>query len=281
MTHFQPRGVPLALLAGTLFLCGANPAAADFISSTVSDPQVNSGVAGQLVTTGSGANVAEAQTVFATNKAYATSGDVNTFMQAISDWDLDFTLSGSGLTPGTPVALSIHYAYDANVSVTAPTGNAAFSFRIGPNALGQNQDIFRARSNTFGSGFFDQCETRFPQGGDHVAGACAGTFSGEGFVNDPQAVIGQNNLEVLLTVNTAAGTADAFNTGRILNILVPDGVDWAYGPGITGNPLNFEHVTSSAVPEPSTLGFLIAAVGAAALKLRRKFRIAEQISRQL
>ena len=270
MTHFQPRRMPLALLAGALLVCGAIPAAADFISSTVTTPSVNTGTAGQLVTTGSGANVAEAVTVYATNKAYATSGDTSTFMQAVSDWDLGFTLSGNGLTPGTPVPLSIHYMYDAEIGVTNAIGNAAFSFRIGPNALGQNQDIFRARSNTFGSAFLDQCETRFPQGGDHAAGACAGSFSAEGFVNDPQAVIGQNNLEVLLTVNTAAGTADAFNTGRILNILVPDGVEWAYGQGVTGNPLNFEHATSSAVPEPSTWAFLAAAMGAIVLFRRKR-----------
>jgi hypothetical protein len=270
VTHFEPRRMPLALLAGALFICGAIPAAADFISSTVDSPQVNTGNAGQLVTTGSGGNLAKAVTDYGVNKAYATSTDPNNFFQAISDWGINFMLSGNGLTPGTSVPLSIQYSYDANVGTTNAQGNAAFSFRIGPNALGQNQDIFRARSNTFGGGFFDECETRFPQGGDHPPGACAGSFSGTGFVTDSQTVIGQNFLEAMLTVNTGAGTADAFSTGLILGIIVPDGVTWTYSPGITGNPLNFEHATSSAVPEPSTWAFLIVAWGAMLFQRSRK-----------
>lgn len=247
--------MPLALLVGALFTCSAIPAAADFITSTVSSPQVQTATPGQLVATGSGGISAEAVTDYGLNKAYATSSDPNTNMKALSDWVVNFTLSGNGLTPGTPVPLNVEYIYDANVGVSAATGHADFSFRLGPNAQG-GTIFFGVSSSTWGGGFMDQCPTRFPQGGDHPPGACAGDFAGNGFATDTLSVIGSNTIEGFLEANGSGGTSDAFNTFRILGIVVPDGVDWSYGSGVTGNPLNFQHAATSAVPEPSTFGLL-------------------------
>lgn len=70
-----------------------------------------------------------------------------------------------------------------------------------------------------------------------------------------------------------AGFVDAYNTVEVLKITVPDGIGWEY-QGLSGNPLNFQNVTSaSPVPEPAA-AHLFAAGGllVATLALRKRNR---------
>jgi hypothetical protein len=266
MILFEPRRMPLALLAGALFTCSAIPAAASTISSTVGTPLANTGTAGQLVTTGAGANFAEALTGYGLNKVYATSGN-STLMSAGSDWIVDFTLTEAGNTGGF-IPLSVTYSYDANLTLAGTNNSTAnFVFNLS-NGQGSFNGFAGNRASTLGAGFQDQCPSRFPQGGDHPPGACAGSYSSGGPVTvlvTNVFTVGANKLEGVLGANASIGTADAFSTGKIISVTVPSDVSWSY-TDLTGNPLNFQNAPSG-VPEPGTWGCM--AVGLAVLLFRR------------
>lgn len=260
---FKGRGVRQILIAGALCTYGGAPALADSLSATASYNTVstgasafqNTGTANQVVSEGTAAGpfFAEALVAYGLNRTYAMSRTADTFTQAESVWSIDFALAGG--TPGSSVSLGIQYSFDASLALLPGSDYAHFEYTLdGSSHIGGT--IFGIRATTFSSGGNDECRSRVPSGGV-PDGFCQGSYSSSGTIPVNNIfTVGGNTLTSTLGTASAAGTADAFNTARLLSITVPDGITWRYGPDITGNPLNFQHATQSAVPEPSTFGLL-------------------------
>lgn len=235
-----------------------------------------SGVAGQAVqvTAGGGAVVAQALTDLGFNHAYYTSPDGASSAGASSYWLLTFTLAGPG-APGTFVPVTIDYSYDFILSSPQvfPQGYfASFTFGITGNNTNQGvqYDVFSNKVVSSGPGSdLESCPSRFAT---PITGQCLGSYSGAGSVTQAQNwFIGSgNHLGATINGSGDFSTGAGYSTGRILNVIVPDGVTWDYGPGVTGNPLNFQNAAStSGAPEPGTWGLMVVGLAGALLRLKR------------
>ena len=236
-----------------------------------------SGVAGQPVevTAGAGTVVAQALTDLGVNHAYYTSPNGASFANASSNWLLTFTLSRPGGALGTFVPLTIDYSYDFTVSSPEvyPQGYfASFVFGITGNNTNQGVqfDVFSNKVVSAGpGGDLESCPTK---SATPVTGQCLGFYSGSGSVTQNQNwFIGSgNHLGATINGNGDLSTGAGYSTGRVLDIIVPNGVTWDYGPGVTGNPLNFQNAGStSGTPEPGTWGLMAGVLAGVLLRLRR------------
>jgi hypothetical protein len=271
----------IAVILGAFACASAN-------ASVVYDSHVNanfnggpivtdgSGVAGQAVqvTAAAGTVVAQALTDLGLNHAYYTSPNGASFAAANSSWLLTFTLSGPG-APGTFVPLTIDYSYDFTLSSPEvyPQGYfASFTFGITGNNTNQGVqfDVFSNKVVSAGPGSdLEYCPTK---SATPVTGQCLGFYSGSGSVTQSQNwFIGSgNHLGATINGNGDLSTGAGYSTGRILSVIVPDGVTWDYGPGVTGNPLNFQNAGSTAgTPEPGTWGLMAAGLAGVLLRLKR------------
>jgi hypothetical protein len=260
-------------------------AAASFISSNVTAQPIGgpgqshgTGVGGQIVVLNinSGESFAQALTDYGVNKAQTSSTDYRSGASATSDWQIGFTLSENGLPLNTFVPLTISYSYDFTLSAFGGFGSPSTGYVVGAayGIAGNNAsqgnlfEVFQVSATSNADGSVESCKSKIP--GAAGPQACLGSYSASGTVTPlTNFHIGDNRIESEITAGGALGAVDAYNTGLIVGILVPDGVTWTYDPGITGNPLNFHYAdASSATPEPA--GFAIFGFGLVVLGVGRR-----------
>ena len=255
---FHPS-VRFMLTCGLLTVLGAPLAQADFLWSRISYPLLNSPgqFAGQsafdssLVSqTGAGYTV-QAQSFYGQNKVFASTSSVTQSVQATAEWGINFDLLGG--PTGTPIQLLVSIGYEFSLQ-TVGLGGASFGLAL--NGLFPSPYTASTSGNPFADeGCFDRPLVR-PSGTGQCGGARSGivttglnyTFG----LNQALSLFVQANV---ISSTTSSATVDAFNTARILRVIVPDGVQWRYTES-QGNPLNFRNASHTAVPEPATAGLL-------------------------
>jgi|GEM_PF-4026167 len=249
--------VRFMLTCGLLTVLGAPVAQADYLWSTISYPRLSSPVSSDIRSvfdsslisqTGPGYTV-QAQSFYGVNKVFATIGGVDQFAQATSNQGVTFDLLGG--VPRTPIQLLVSIGYEFSMTTTG-LGSALFLFSV--NSITPTLWVAQTKG-TQGAG-----EVCFDRPLARNAGDCAGPRSGIVTIGLPYIVGPSQNLSVQVqaTVGSDANssaTVDAFNTARILSVIVPDGVQWRYTAS-QGNPLNFRNASDTAVPEPATAGLL-------------------------
>jgi hypothetical protein len=271
-----------AVLAASLLLAGIPATATSIINSFVQDGQnqLGSATPAEGVSLSGAGYLVSASTDWGVNHVFATSSTLTDHPGANSHWQLQFTLIGGN--PGDIVPLAIEYSFHGILGpLTAGQSGADFQYCLA-SALTQGGCNFlnpSDRTTGFLNGLGDQC-TAFGDlsiqnpnqniNGGH--GGCEGTYDYSGTVNTGNNyVVGTGNiLHGIVAAGATAGTADASSTARILGIIVPDGITWAYQDGITGNPLNFQNVSSAQAPEPATFAML--GLGLAGLGISRRRR---------
>ncbi len=206
--------------------------------------------AGQPVAVDQG--FARASTDFGVNKV-AVGGTGS----ASSEWLVSYGLTGG--TPGSTVNLDVSFAYD----VTLAAGSNQAEFRMVLNNETLSPFIIRHATNGLG----DLCNDRAP---DQQVGCGAGNHNGTFFRSITASINPNNRLAFFVGASVfGTGEVDAFDTVTIESIVVPDDIEWHYN-GLSGNPLNFRHATTQAVPAPFAVELL--AMGLAGLAAIRRLR---------
>jgi hypothetical protein len=182
---------------------------------------------------------------------------------------VDFTLSSDAI-------LAIGYHYDALLSTEYP-GGAGYKFGISTSSPnnnitdpGQNAWTYLARGNSTGGMGDDHADFCPEFVGVQPWPTCSFHHGDSGVLRVPFQA-GPNHLSVLINVTAARNAeADAYNTGEITGITVPDGVTFTYSD-LSGNPLNVQSAgAAAATPEPSTWALGLCGI---ALTFVRKLRM--------
>lgn len=249
--------VRFMLTCGLLTVLGAPVAQADFLWSTISYPRLNSpGVSDVRSVFDSSLNsqigagyTVQAQSFYGVNKVFASTGGVVQSVQATANQGVSFDLLG-GVT-GTPIQLLVSIGYEFSITTTG-IGGATFGLSV--NGQAPTPYVALTTGNQFSG---DIC---FDRPLERNVGTCAGARSGIITVGMPYSFGPNQNLSVQVQASaisdaSSSATVDAFNTARILSVIVPDGVQWRYTAS-QGNPLNFRNASDTAVPEPATAGLL-------------------------
>jgi len=248
--------VRFMLTCGLLTVLGAPVAQADFLWSTISYPASNtqggltrSVFDSSLISEIGVGYTVQAQSFYGVNKVFASTGGVVQSVQATANQGVSFDLLG-GVT-GTPIQLLVSIGYEFSITTTG-IGGANFGLFI--NSQTPTPYVALTTGNQFSG---DIC---FDRPLERNVGTCAGARSGIITVGMPYSFGPNQNLSVqvqafAISDANSSATVDAFNTARILSVIVPDGVQWRYTES-QGNPLNFRNASDTAVPEPATAGLL-------------------------
>lgn len=191
---------------------------------------------------------------------------------AVSMWSVGFTLSHDA-------NLILNYAWDVTLSETAPPtsqpphygSSASFIYYLANPFNPVYYVGLTAQNNPIGA---SECnETR----GANTTGNinfCDGYHAASGALTWNFRAGFQHRIEGYMETRTSglAATSDAFQSGKVLSIIVPDGVTWTYEAGVTGNPLNLQY-EAAAVPEPGSMSLLGFGAAGLAFRIWRKRRL--------
>ncbi|MBX9602910.1 MAG: PEP-CTERM sorting domain-containing protein [Bryobacteraceae bacterium] len=203
-----------------------------------------------------GLNIGSAalQVDFGLNRVLASAG-----ASSSTEWMVRYGLTGAA--PNTQIPLTVEIGFDLTAINAAVNAQSEFRMVLNNNSL--FPFIIRIATNGLGNRCDDQ-----PVGAPCMSGPHSGIWT-----QTVMASVDPNN-RLYLNVgasNFGGGLVDAFNTVWIHRIIVPDGINWNY-QDLAGNPLNFQHASATAVPEPGSLALLSTGLLVVIVRGRRRFR---------